>query len=536
MGAGRLFDEPGGASDDDARIARLEAELNAARLQAEARRVENEQLHEANEQLREELAAHEACASLPSGTDNADAAGKRFAGSEAPSAATLAGMLATLEARQADLAARAAGEHSGDVGDVQVVGRDLVEVVEASRRLQGLCAAVQAEALAGLNEVQHVPVLPAEVSSRSMRAETLTGAEAGAALLVSRDSARLRTEDALTLTRVFTRTLRALREGALTEWHARILLRESAQLSDDQRRRVEAEVLDYATGHTGPQLRARIKQVIARIAPTDAEQAQGGRRAGRRWWAQSGLDGMGTFGAELPVEDLAALMTAIEAAAAAAKTADPDDGRSMDNRRADALAAMGWSALAAGHIGGPAPTSPGANTSSTNASSTNGDTTASSETSSETSTCTDSGSATTGTHGPEPSAQPDAGDNSAQGSARDGPGRCCCGAVNTESSTAAGSVAGGGLRLQNTRGKPVTVNVTVPYSTLIGIDDHPGQLAGYGTITADVARRIAAAGTWRRILTDPVNGAPLDYGRTRYEPPPALAAFIALRSEEHTSE
>src|SRR5699024_6881634 len=208
-----------------------------------------------------------------------------------------------------------------------------------------------------------------------------------------------------------------------------------------------------------------------------------------------------------------------------------DDGRTMDNRRADALAAMGWSALATGHIGAPAPTSPGANT-STNASSTNGDTTANTETSSETSTETntraDIADAQAGTHGPEPSAQPDAGDNSAQGSARDGPGRCCCGAVNTQSSAAAGS-AGGGLRLQNTRGKPVTVNVTVPYSTLIGIDDHPGQLAGYGTITADVARRIAAAGTWRRILTDPVNGAPLDYGRTRYEPPPDLAAFIALR-------
>src|SRR5699024_4319198 len=180
----------------------------------------------------------------------------------------------------------------------------------------------------------------------------------------------------------------------------------------------------------------------------------------------------------------------------------------------------------------------------------NGDTTANTETSteasSETSTGTHSDSTTTGTEASSPSAQPDAGDDSAQsqdigqdsapGSARDGPGRCCCGAVNTQMSTAAESVtgsaagsAGGGLRLQNTRGKPVTVNVTVPYSTLIGIDEHPGQLAGYGTITADVARRIAAVGTWRRILTDPVNGAPLDYGRTRYEPPPDLAAFIALR-------
>src|SRR5699024_8412550 len=117
-----------------------------------------------------------------------------------------------------------------------------------------------------------------------------------------------------------------------------------------------------------------------------AEQAHARARAGRRVWAQSGLDGMATFGAELPVEDLAALMTAIEAAAAAAKTADPDDGRSMDNRRADALAAMGWSALAAGHIGGPAPTSPGTNA--------------------ETSTGTDSGSATAGTEASSPSAQP----------------------------------------------------------------------------------------------------------------------------------
>src|SRR5690625_442396 len=508
MSAGRLFDEPGGASDDAARIAALEAELDAARLQAEARRVENEQ-------LREELATERAR------TVSGGAADVGFSGSAVPSPATLAGMLATLEARQADLGARAAGEHSGDVGDVQVVGRDLVEVIEASRRLQGLCAAVQAEALAGLNQVQHVPSLPPHVSSRSMRAETLTGAEAGAALLVSRDSAGLRTAEARLSLRVFTRTTGALREGALTEWHARILLHESAQLSDDQRRRVEAEVLEYACGHTGPQLRARIKQVIARIAPTDTEQAHARARAGRRVWAQPGLDGMGTFGAELPLEDLAALMTAIEAAAAAAKTADPDDERTMDNRRADALAAMGWSALATGHIGAPAPTSRGTNAS------------ANTETSTETSSGTDIADATAGTHGPEPSAQPDAGDNSGQGPARDGPGRCCCGSVSTESSTAAGS-AGGGLRLQNTRGKPVTVNVTVPYSTLIGIDEHPGQLAGYGTITANVARRIATTGTWRRILTDPVNGAPLDYGRTRYEPPPDLAAFIALRDGQCT--
>src|SRR5690625_7380380 len=451
MSAGRLFDEPGGASDDAARIAALEAELDAARLQAEARRVENEQ-------LREELATERAR------TVSGGAADVGFSGSAVPSPATLAGMLATLEARQADLGARAAGEHSGDVGDVQVVGRDLVEVIEASRRLQGLCAAVQAEALAGLNQVQHVPSLPPHVSSTAMRAETLTGAEAGAALLVSRDSARLRTEDSLVLTRLLTRTLAALRVGDVTQWHVRTLLQETAHLADEQRLAVEAAVLEDVTGQTAWELRRKVKKVIARIAPKDAEQGNARARAERRVWAQPGLDGMGTFGAELPVEDLAALMTAIEAAAAAAKTADPDDGRTMDNRRADALAAMGWSALATGHIGAPAPTSPGANT-STNASSTNGDTTANTETSSETSTETstraDIADAQAGTHDPDPSAQPDAGDNAAQSQdtgqdsapspARDGPGRCCYGAVNTESSTAAGSVAGGGLRLQKDR-------------------------------------------------------------------------------------
>src|SRR5699024_10579240 len=258
---------------------------------------------------------------------------------------------------------------------------------------------------------------------------------------------------------VFTRTLRALHEGALTEGHARILLHESAHLDQDQRRQVETEVLDYATGHTGPQLRARIKQVIARIAPADAEEAHARARAGRRVWAQPGLDGMGTFGAELPIEDLAALMTAIEAAAAAAKTADPDDRSTMDNRRADALAAMGWTALATGHIG--------SSHAAASDSSTNGDTTANTE-----------------TDATDASARSRDEEESTQASARDGPQRCCCGSISTESSTAAGSVAGGGLRLQNTRGKPVTVNVTVPYSTLIGIDDHPGHLAGYGTITA----------------------------------------------------
>src|SRR5690625_4542357 len=89
MSEGSLFGEPGGCSDDAARIAALEAELRATRLESEARRVENDQ-------LRGELAAERARAV------SGDAAGEGFSGGAAPSPDTMAGMLATLRRCQAD--------------------------------------------------------------------------------------------------------------------------------------------------------------------------------------------------------------------------------------------------------------------------------------------------------------------------------------------------------------------------------------------------------------------------------------------------
>ncbi|HEX2498583.1 MAG TPA: DUF222 domain-containing protein [Actinomycetes bacterium] len=76
---------------------------------------------------------------------------------------------------------------------------------------------------------------------------------------------------------------------------------------------------------------------------------------------------------------------------------------------------------------------------------------------------------------------------------------------------------------------PAQIQVTVPATTLLGLTDIPGELAGYGPITAEVARRIAAHGTWRRLLTDPASGQLLDYGRQTYRPPAQLAAFVIAR-------
>jgi hypothetical protein len=74
------------------------------------------------------------------------------------------------------------------------------------------------------------------------------------------------------------------------------------------------------------------------------------------------------------------------------------------------------------------------------------------------------------------------------------------------------------------------VNVSVALSTLLGLDEQPGELDGYGPIPAAVARRIAAdpSGTWRRLVTDEM-GRLVDYGRTTYRPPADLAQHVIAR-------
>jgi hypothetical protein len=77
----------------------------------------------------------------------------------------------------------------------------------------------------------------------------------------------------------------------------------------------------------------------------------------------------------------------------------------------------------------------------------------------------------------------------------------------------------------------VDVQVTIPYTALLGADDQPGELAGYGPIAAAVAPDLAAGGTWRRILTDPASHRPLDYGTSRYRPPAHLAGLVITRDQ-----
>jgi hypothetical protein len=92
-----------------------------------------------------------------------------------------------------------------------------------------------------------------------------------------------------------------------------------------------------------------------------------------------------------------------------------------------------------------------------------------------------------------------------------------------------------GVRLLNLDGLPTehgarpNINVTVPLGTVLNLSQEPAELIGYGPIPAELARAIAAEGTWRRLLTDPASGALLDLGRERYRPPAALRDFVLAR-------
>ncbi len=78
-------------------------------------------------------------------------------------------------------------------------------------------------------------------------------------------------------------------------------------------------------------------------------------------------------------------------------------------------------------------------------------------------------------------------------------------------------------------GRRPQIQVTVALTTLLGLDDRPGELAGYGPITAQTARRIAADGVWRRLLTDPRTGRFDELSVDTYQPPQDLADHVIAR-------
>lgn len=334
---------------------------------------------------------------------------------------------------------------------------DLVRLVQAHTKLIAHHEAGAAEAMAALTRRSAYSFCSNGAEETHDRIKAAAD-EISAAMMWTPSHADAQLRTAMEWVDELPATLDALRAGLIDAYKARIIADETASLLDqpDARVRVERAALAVAGKKSGPQLRAFIKKQVIVAAPETAEQSR--RRARQQRRVDRPLpecDGMGSMSVHGPMEDLVALHTAIDAAARARRLAarkakgeqaHPDATASLDELRFDVLTGLGWSALAAGHLG-------------------------------------------------------------------------CC----------ADDCPGIRQRLGTEHGRPARVGVTVPLATLIGASDEPAVLHGYGPITADVARRIAADGTWRRLLTDPKSGALLDYGTKRYAPPQDLTEFVIAR-------
>jgi hypothetical protein len=320
-------------------------------------------------------------------------------------------------------------------------------------------------------------------------------AEVGLMLAASARTAACRVSDAWSLCSRLPATLAALELGRITLAKARVLAAETANLSEDQIAEVEAQVLAKAPKQTPGQLRAATRRAVLSTDPAAAQKRadQARRERGVKVWSEP--DGMATLSAYLPASDAVGVFAVLDEHARHAGF--PGDERTLDARRGDALVDLvlnptGYSSRATSTARDHNTQPPSSEHHTTQAPS------------GEPHTTPRTSEASTPAGAPE-------GAVSAPATTSPAGCRCACGRCR--------------------RGGGADIRVTIPYTVLLGADDQPGELAGYGPIPAAVARDLAAGGTWRRILTDPTSGRPLDYGTTRYRPPTHLAGLVITRDQ-----
>ncbi len=333
-------------------------------------------------------------------------------------------------------------------------------------------------------------------------------------------------------------TLAALEEGRIDFPRALAVVEQTYVLDDCAAAKVEQAVVPRSTGRPMPTLRRRLRREVLRADRKAAARRAEEERAHRKVVFRPVQDGMAELLAILPAE----VARAIYATLTRVARGECGDERTMDARRADVLGALvlGDRALfdpGAGVdedvAGGPA------DATDPDSASPAGSRDASPEDASST------GTPGRGHESDEPMGH--AGETGAPmdraraGAQADGAGAQAdgdAGGSESNSATSAGTTpAGAGTgRMRTGPGRPrwpaptTIVQVTVGAGTLLGLDDEPGELAGYGPIPAPLARRLAADATWRRILTD-ANGLVTATDPVRYRPGVILGDYVRTRDQ-----
>jgi hypothetical protein len=375
---------------------------------------------------------------------------------------------------------------------------DTASLLEAVRVFEDLVVAAhvgQARVLSRLTVVESAAFAPgAEVAPGP---EVVTPQEIATVLEMSVESVRARLAVSETLA-VLPTVCAAAEAGLLRWWQVRRTVEAAWRLPLATQAALDTHMASLAeAGRLRGGFAATLNRVVLDLDPELAERSLADALAERAVTIRPDQDmpGMGRLAATVPAEGAIIVAAGLDRLADTALSQPPPglpaEGRSADNRRADAL--VGLLACALDALDGP---------------------------------------------DADIGADADAGADVDVEAVLAGAIRAAVVSVGVPAVGAPG-MAGGVGGLAGTRERPgrrgrhrsPRIQLTMSVETLLGVREHAGDLQGWGPITASHARRLAVTegATWQRILTDPVSGSVLDIGRTRYTPTAAITDHVLTR-------
>ncbi|TDO43285.1 uncharacterized protein DUF222 [Kribbella sp. VKM Ac-2527] len=453
----------------------------------------------------------------------------------------------------------------------------LVELIKATARQTAWSESIRLEAIASFwrqRQAQSSDIpRPSQIDTagRPVDPERSWAAEIALALKVSPETVGNHIDTALHLTSTLTATHSALRCGAISLSKAIAISTKTRELTEAQARAVEAHVLKRAAGQTHANL---LKSLGIQVAKYDAKKKADRHRKAvdeRCCKIVPLADGMAGLWIVNTADKIQQIWVVIQALATLAKRHTPttpgpgtasapghgSTGPGSTGTGSTGTGATGAGSTDTGSTGtGSAATatstgSGSADTATADTASTSGTTTSAADTgdadtASAAGTGTTSADTTTSTPGggtagpftdpgshPDPRATGSPPDHDPQPERdkdrRNVDQRRADAVADLFEHVLRNGLDWLGRRLPDQHKRRPHIEVVVPFSTLLGLDDDPAELTGYGPIPADMARRIAADGTWRRLLTDPINGAVLEASTTRHDPGTLVTETLLAR-------
>ena len=329
-----------------------------------------------------------------------------------------------------------------------------------------------------------------------------------AALRMSGNSAQYKIDIARSLINTLPNTCSALATGEISPAHANVIARETAAairegLPVEAIARIEESAIAHAEFHTPAQVGNKVRTMLAQVAPKEFEEIVVRARETRKVSMYRESDGMATVVAILPAEDAQTVMSAIENFVIRANRRDEEARNHSAKAEIIRAAFLGRAPSTYDSV----KKSNGADVSGAGVSG--------------------AGVSGAGVSGDQITMTAEEEAAFAHEYVPD------FRTMDMKRADALSEIAGIAVSLSEDEAKShrrsVSVNVTIDLPTLLGLNENPGQLAGYGVLPAQIMRALAGEGKWRRFITDPNTGTLLDYGRDSYQPPQDLVDYLIAR-------